>query len=410
MKNIFTAILFLSFTIGFGQESKSVKGSTPHGTPLVIDENLDYSQIFNSVQVPASPQGGLNAFREFINSSFKLPEVTQKTTGTVIAKFVVWDDGSIRDVVIVKENPAGLGLGKEAYRILLNSPKWTPGKINNKNVKQYYTLPISIQILPKEKAGQSLEELTEEELDYNQVFTTVEVYAFPPGGMNAFKKYITSSFKVPKVDQATTANVIAKFVVWEDGSINEIQIVKEEPNGLDLGKELTRLLEKSEKWEPGVFNGRKVKQYFSLPLSVEILPSRKVGQIIIAEIKKEAYPSVTDNKTIMLEKQAEPVGGLKKFYNQLSSNMQVPEIEIAGTYKTKVKFLVNQDGSLSDFQVIEETPSNIGLGQNVIKYLQSIEKWIPGEQNGKKVKTYFVLPVTTIIEKEPELEPKKEKK
>ncbi len=69
---------------------------------------------------------------------------------------------------------------------------------------------------------------------------------------------------------------------------------------------------------------------------------------------------------------------------------------------------MNQDGSLSDFQVIEEKPSNIGLGQNVIKYLQSIENWIPGEENGKKVKTYFVLPVTTIIEKSPE--PKKEKK
>lgn len=100
------------------------------------------------------------------------------------------------------------------------------------------------------------------------------------------------------------------------------------------------------------------------------------------------------------EKQAEPVGGIKKFYTDLSAKIQVPEVEIAGNYKTKVKFVVNQDGSLSDYHVLEETPSNVGLGQNVIKYLQSIENWIPSEKNGKKVKTYFVLPVTLNIEPE----------
>ena len=113
-------------------------------------DDTDYNQIFTSVQVQASPPGGMNAFRKQIASSFRLPEVDETTTGSVIAKFVVWDDGSIRDVVIVKESPAGLGLGKEATRILNKSPKWTPGVYNGRSVKQYYTLPISIQITANE--------------------------------------------------------------------------------------------------------------------------------------------------------------------------------------------------------------------------------------------------------------------
>jgi protein TonB len=92
----------------------------------------------------------MQAFRKQIASSFRLPEVDETTTGTVVAKFVVGLDGAISDIVILKESPTGLGLGKEATRILSRSPKWTPGVYNGRNVKQYYTLPISIQITANE--------------------------------------------------------------------------------------------------------------------------------------------------------------------------------------------------------------------------------------------------------------------
>jgi protein TonB len=113
-------------------------------------DDTDYNSIFTSVQVQALPPGGMNAFRKQIAQSFRLPEVDETTTGVVKARFVVWDDGSIRDIQILSETPAGLGLGKEATRILSKSPKWTPGIYNGRSVKQYYTLPISIQITAQE--------------------------------------------------------------------------------------------------------------------------------------------------------------------------------------------------------------------------------------------------------------------
>ena len=152
MKNIFVILLFLNLAVGFGQ-----KNDAPKEDAKLIKENTteksdetDYDQIYTSVQVQAVPPGGMNAFRKYIASSFRLPEVSEKTLGTIIVKFVVWDDGSIRDIQIVKESPAGLGLAKEATRILTKSPKWTPGVYNGRSVKQYYTLPISIQITANE--------------------------------------------------------------------------------------------------------------------------------------------------------------------------------------------------------------------------------------------------------------------
>ena len=152
----------------------------------------------------------------------------------------------------------------------------------------------------------------------------------------------------------------------------------------------------------------KIKYFFTVCLFLCF--SMSFGQVPNVDKKDTTIipkNNTSDNKIVAIDKQAEPVDGIKKFYRDLSSKLQVPEVEIAGTYRTKVKFLVNQDGSLSDFQVIEETPSNIGLGLNVIKYLQTTANWIPGEQNGRKVKTYFVLPVTTVVQPEPETELKK---
>jgi protein TonB len=161
MKNSFTILLFLSLAVGFGQnneapkeDAKLIKENTTEKS-----EETDYDQIYTSVQVQAVPPGGMNALRKYITSSFRLPEVDETTSGMVIAKFVVWDDGSIRDIQIVKESPAGLGLGKEAVRIFNKLPKWTPGQYNGRSVKQYYTLPISFQIPAEDKIVQPIKEI-----------------------------------------------------------------------------------------------------------------------------------------------------------------------------------------------------------------------------------------------------------
>ena len=152
MKNIFAAILFLSFAFGFGQENTALKEDAKLIKENATEENskTEYNQIFTSVDVHAQPTFGMNSFRQYIASSFRLPEVDTTTIGRVITKFTVCEDGSICDIQVVNESPAGLGLGEETKRILNVYGNWKPAFLNNKAVNSYYTLPIAIEITPAE--------------------------------------------------------------------------------------------------------------------------------------------------------------------------------------------------------------------------------------------------------------------
>jgi outer membrane biosynthesis protein TonB len=155
MKNIFTAILFLSFAFGFGQDTSAPK----EAAKLIKEKSNDASVNFSQdITVNAIPKEGIKAFREKIEKSFRLPDVTERTEGTVIVKFIVWEDGSLRDFQIVKETPDSLGLANEFIRLLKRSKKWLPGIHNGKISKQYFTLPMSFVIMPSKKVVQPVKE------------------------------------------------------------------------------------------------------------------------------------------------------------------------------------------------------------------------------------------------------------
>ena len=153
MKNIFIVILILSFVTCFGQNNSELK----EDVKLIKENTTDtkneshYNQIFTSVDVPAQPSFGMNSFRQYIASSFRLPEVDKTTIGRVITKFTVCEDGSICDIQVVNESPIGIGLAEEAKRILNIYGNWKPAVLNEKAVNSYYTLPISIQIIASDE-------------------------------------------------------------------------------------------------------------------------------------------------------------------------------------------------------------------------------------------------------------------
>lgn len=84
-------------------------------------------------------------------------------------------------------------------------------------------------------------------------------------------------------------------------------------------------------------------------------------------------------------------GGLEKFYKFVGKNFQVPEEEgLKG--KVFVTFVVEKDGSLTDIKVVRDI--GYGTGKEAIRVLKACPKWNPGEQNGKKVRVLYSLPIT----------------
>lgn len=64
--------------------------------------------------------------------------------GTVLARFIIDENGKISELEILRE--FGFGSGKEVRRILENMPDWEPGKQNGRRVPVIMTLPVKFAL------------------------------------------------------------------------------------------------------------------------------------------------------------------------------------------------------------------------------------------------------------------------
>ncbi|NBP69321.1 MAG: TonB family protein [Cytophagia bacterium] len=96
----------------------------------------------------------------------------------------------------------------------------------------------------------------------------------------------------------------------------------------------------------------------------------------------------------VVEKTAQPVGGMPALYDLIGKNMQYPvearRKNVEG--KVFVQFIVNEDGSLSDFTVLKGIGE--GCDEEAIRVLKLSPNWTPGKQRGVAVKQRMVLPIT----------------
>ncbi len=102
--------------------------------------------IFDVVEETPEFMGGIDKLYEYLGDNIYYPEQAKDFSiqGKVFVQFVVWKDGTIKDVKIVK----GVHklLDNEALRVINNMPKWKPGKQRGRNVNARFTLPIKFRI------------------------------------------------------------------------------------------------------------------------------------------------------------------------------------------------------------------------------------------------------------------------
>lgn len=84
-------------------------------------------------------------------------------------------------------------------------------------------------------------------------------------------------------------------------------------------------------------------------------------------------------------------GGLQKFYKYVGDKYQAPTDDDFKGGNVLVSFVVEKDGSLTDIKVLRDV--GFGTGKEAMRVLKSCPKWNPGEQNGKKVRVLYSLPI-----------------
>lgn len=93
----------------------------------------------------------------------------------------------------------------------------------------------------------------------------------------------------------------------------------------------------------------------------------------------------------MVERMPQFPGGQEKLNEYLSTHLQYPaeakEKGIQG--RVTMIFIVNRDGSISDAKVARGVDPS--LDNEALRIINSMPRWIPGQQGGKNVRTRYTL-------------------
>ena len=100
-----------------------------------------------------------------------------------------------------------------------------------------------------------------------EVYTVVETMPEFPGGSLEMMKFMQKNVHYPEdaKKKGIVGKSFVKFIVEEDGSISNQQIIKSSGNE-SLDKEALRVISLMPKWKPGFQKGKPVRTYFNIPL------------------------------------------------------------------------------------------------------------------------------------------------
>ncbi|MDP3680369.1 MAG: energy transducer TonB [Flavobacterium sp.] len=103
-----------------------------------FDENGTEIAFFPYYVKPEFP-GGMKAFYDYVANNFKSPNSGR---GEIRIGFYVELDGTLNHFEVVKSINKEMDLS--AIRLLVNGPRWTPGKIDGKETRVKFGIPITV--------------------------------------------------------------------------------------------------------------------------------------------------------------------------------------------------------------------------------------------------------------------------
>lgn len=110
--------------------------------------------------------------------------------------------------------------------------------------------------------------------DKDGVWNIAETMPEYPGGLDAMRTYIQENLTVPekyqKMDAKAEYRVFIQFVVAEDGTVTNVELLKPEPSKQDLNDEAVRVVKAMPKWKPGTVDGKPVKVRYTLPVTYRL--------------------------------------------------------------------------------------------------------------------------------------------
>ena len=107
-----------------------------------------------------------------------------------------------------------------------------------------------------------------------------------------------------------------------------------------------------------------------------------------------AFRQVEEPVYTVVEKSAEPIGGMPAFYKAVSESLSFPKGNTCGVWKVFIKFIIETDGTTSNFKMMKDgTTECEKVWLEPFKKISKEILWHPGEIKGAPVRQRFVLPL-----------------
>ena len=224
---------------------------------------------------------------------------------------------------------------------------------------------------------------TENNTEEDFVFTVAEVMPEFPGGNLAMLKFIAENLYYPfeAFQNREEGRVIVQFVVERTGELTDIQVVRGASPLFD--EEAILLVKSMPNFIPGKQAGEKVRVRFTLPVMFTL-------------------PEIEENNEIP----PQFPGGTQAMMRFLNENIRYPAIAMGNNQQGRVilQYVVDVTGEIVDITIVRSSGFPL-LDKEAIRVVQLMPNWIPGEQDGRKVRTRFTLPVVFRLDDTPTLIP-----
>ncbi|MCB0514463.1 MAG: energy transducer TonB [Chitinophagales bacterium] len=250
--------------------------------------------------------------------------------------------------------------------------------------------------------------------DYGIVLALEPMPEFP-GGVSEMFAHLYKNINYPKeaIEKKIEGLVIVSFMVNEDGSLSDYKIVKDIGGG--CGEEMLRVVKTFPHFIPAKEGENPIKKEFNLPFRLKLPEDHTTtdkttpaNETLTKEepkdfvplnqrpkTKKEQPQDTTEPKEmfVVVEKMPEFPGGQTAMMDYVYENIKYPTLaeqnHIEGL--VLITFVVNEDGSLSDFVIKKDI--GFGCGEEALRVIKTLPKFTPGMQRGKPVKVQYNLPI-----------------
>lgn len=252
----------MAFPVVLHAQQDTLHVSPQGATHVPAPQDQGAAKVYTIVDQMPQFQGGEAAMFAYLAGAIRYPSeaASAGASGVVYTTFVVQEDGSLRDVTLLRgAHPL---LDEEALRVVRAMPAWEPGKHKSQVCCVQFNLPIRFSL------GRSHDDEVKAEMEQLPQHGTERLASIPPqtpesspevvirapsfkGGEEKMSRFIASNIEYPVEarDRGIAGTVYLKFLVHPDGTLGNMEVLRS-PHPL-MSEEAQRVISAMPRWVPG---------------------------------------------------------------------------------------------------------------------------------------------------------------